>query len=307
MKKAILAVAVLVFTAGAIHAQDMIVLTPNNGLIFLNPSFAGSNGTFRCQKVYNSSLPVTSSGQRALGLAADVFLKGVNGGIALCYDESNTGRILTNKGLTLVYSQHFHLIKAKLKVIPSLQVAYRQKTLEVSALHFGQSVNGLVWSNPSAIPSSRRSYADISSGLLVNYKDDLYAGVAVYHLSKPDEGLMGESRMPRRYVMHAAYSLHFPDKNLLQFGGMFVGHQKYNRVTIMVNTVLFRRLVLGGQHTFTESVGGNIGYRGNYIFTTVGYNMIVSKLAGSTRGPWELSLGWRLGKRHETVKNFENW
>ena len=187
-----------------IFAQDPIFTNTNQSLIHLNPSFAGSNGFLRYQSNTRSQWYNLSGSYLTYYNSVDVYIKPTNGGMALTYtrDDQAKGTLITDR-LDLTYAQHFNLFEKKLKIIPSLQISCFQKALDNSKLNFGDQIDprrGFAWSQTPSTSVVKKINMDLSAGLIINYKH-FYIGTSVFHITQPDEGVLGPSRLPYRLSM----------------------------------------------------------------------------------------------------------
>ena len=112
-----------------VDAQDPIFLNTNHSLLYLNPSFAGSNGGIRNQLSYRNQWPNLSGNFVTYLNSFDAYIKPLNAGIAVSYlhDDIARGLLKTNR-INLVYAQHFNLFENKLKIVDFIEY-YRQLSL----------------------------------------------------------------------------------------------------------------------------------------------------------------------------------
>src|SRR5689334_22111824 len=110
------------------YAQDPVFFSTNQSLIYLNPSFAGSNGNIRNQFTHRNQWPMLGGSFRTSVNSFDVYLNSLKAGIAVTafYDDLMHGTLKTS-AVSLAYSQYLSLMDGKLKIIPSLQGTYGQR------------------------------------------------------------------------------------------------------------------------------------------------------------------------------------
>lgn len=301
---------ILIYTSCilAIHigySQDESFLNPNQALIATNPSFAGSNESFRNQFIVRTYNPYLSYNNTTYYNALDGYVKKLHGGVALSVmmnDQSNG--TYRNSEINLVYAPIFECKETGLKIIPSIQLTGLKREVDIGSLTF-QQWGGRPW---TTVPSGKKTNLDASAGLLVNYKN-LYAGGTIFHLNQPDVGLFGASKLPTRFSFNASYSLPLNEKTLLNFSSIFISQQKFNSLQFAANAIFVKHLVIGLGYVSNDLAFLNLGYRNNYFSVNLGYDIVVSKLAGYTSGGYQLALGLSLHKKTEnaTLKNFENW
>src|SRR5205823_737389 len=108
--------------------------------------------------------------------------------------------------------------------------------LDVSHLNFGDIINpryGERWSYFSntwggiSIPSNRKSTLNISSGLMLYYKDFIF-GAAVFNLNQPDIGLLGALQLPARICLHTSWNKNFKRDLLLHLAAVYNNQLNWN-------------------------------------------------------------------------------
>lgn len=293
-------------------AQDPLLTNVHQSLIHLNPSFAGSNGLLRYQsnsraQSYNLSNPYLTYYN-----SIDVFIKPINGGIALTYlrDDQTNGTLVTDR-IDLTYAQHFSLFDKKLKIIPSLQISCFRKTLDNSKLNFGDQIDarrGFDWYSQNT-PShyAVKSNIDLSSGLIVNYKH-FYIGTSVFHMTQPDEGIIGPSKLPYRLGAFTSYNLPIGENVLLNALFRFEKQQNFYTTQFNINALLLKHIMVGsGINENTINIFA--GYRQYYFSISGGYEFGLNKISGSTAGSFEIAASFNLRNKEnrKLVKDFERW
>lgn len=291
-------------------SQDPLFTNANQSLVYLNPSFAGTNGLVRNQFLYRNQWPNLSGNYVTIYNGLDIYIKPMRGGLAFTYSHDNQARgTIKTDAFNLTYSQHFSLCDKKLKIIPSIQAGYFIIQLDRTKLSFGSVINprqSPAWN--AVVPSTRKSNFDFSSGLLINY-NHFYFGASVFHFNQPDEGLLGVSKKPFRLNIHGSYNLVIGEKTIMQFFTLFQQQQKFYALHIALNAVLFKSLIIGTGYRNVDAINLNIGYRNNCFTIQCGYDVTVSKLAGATAGSWEVSAAFNLRNKdlRKVLSDFERW
>ncbi len=302
---------IFVFAKG--FSQDLLFTNTQQSLVYLNPSFAGSNGGIRNQLSYRNQWPNLSGTYVTYLNCFDAYIKPIKGGVSFSamMDDQARGTLITN-GLSISYAQHIYLFDDKLKIIPSIQGSYFRVSLDKTKLNFGDPINSrrcFVWSQPTQAPSQTKNYFDFSSGISANYKN-LYLGTSVFHINQPDEGLFGTSKLPYRLSIHSSYNLHLSEKTLINF---FVNYQKqqcFEYLNLSINALLFKHLIIGSGFKSNYSAANfNAGYRNNYFVLSYSYDIDISKLSGNTAGSWEFMASFNLRNKEQrkTLTDFERW
>lgn len=311
MKKISVFFATLSF-AFSLQAQDPVFLNTNQSLVYLNPSFAGSNGGIRNQLSLRNQWPQSSGHYVTYLNSFDAYLKPLKAGVAVSYaiDDIAKGTLKTS-AVNASYAQYLSFGEGKLKVIPSIQVGYGLKSLDRENLHYGDAIdarNGIIWNNPTGIPLPTKSYFNMSGGLLVNYKKDLYVGAYIFNFNQPDVGMLGTSKLPYRLLLHASYNFHVTEQTNLQVSYRYNRQQLSNFNQIAANAIFKNHFIagLGLASNYTPIL--NLGYRYYFITVQGGYDFNVSR-DGIGRGAWEFHLSFNFGHKDQfkAHRNFENW
>lgn len=299
---------ILLALALNLSAQDPLLINTQQSLIHLNPSFAGSNGLFRHQSFYRNQWPALSGSYVTYYNSFDTYIKPIRGGIALAYmrDDQARGTLITDK-LDLSYAQHLSFLDQNLKIIPSVQLSYFQKTLDNTKLTFGNQINprgGSVWSN-GFTPYARRSNVDLSAGLMVNYRH-LYVGGSVFHITRPDEGLMGPSKLPVRLSLFTSYNWFIGEQVLLNGMYRFEQQQNFHSHSISINALLFKHLLVGSGFRLNNQANIMVGYRHHYFSVSGSYEPGIGRVSS---GSYELAASFNLRPKESRKEtgDFERW
>jgi type IX secretion system PorP/SprF family membrane protein len=295
-----------------IFAQDPIFTNTNQSLIHLNPSFSGSNGLFRFQSNTRSQWYNLSGSYLTFYNSVDVFIKPLNGGIALTYtrDDQAKGTLVTDR-IDLTYAQHFNFFEKKLKIIPSLQISCFQKALDNSKLSYGDQIDprrGFAWSQVPNNSITKKANIDLSAGLIINYKH-FYIGTSVFHITQPDEGVSGPNKLPYRLSMFTSYNLPLGDKVLLNALFRFEKQQNFYTTHFNINALLFKHMILSAGINDNNSINMLAGYRHNYFTISGGYEFGISKINVNSAGSFEIAGSFNLRNKtdRKLVKDFERW
>lgn len=295
------AASLLVFSA---EAQDALLGNPNQAIIGINPSFAGSNGTLRQQTIYRTQWPSLAANVVALYAGVDAYVKPLHGGLAVSARLFDYSRgFVKSSEVNMIYAPHIDLKHIELKVIPSFQVSYLQNRTDVSSW----TVPGLV-TQQTPIPLAKKNALDFSTGLLLNYKS-LYVGGTVFHLNQPDMGMFGKEPLRRRICLNASYNMTVNESTLINFALMYNLQSFVRYAVVSTNIVLFRHLLIGCAYHTGDALFYNVGYRGNKISFTGGYEVVTSRLAGSHLGSYQVAMGLKIPKKttSATPEYIEKW
>lgn len=345
MKKIFVSIA-LILSQEKIFSQDNYYINGNQSLMFVNPSFAGINEGIRVQNnVQTNWQPFTHFVSSAN--SAELFIKKINAGVAVSqnYSDQSNGYHISNY-FSLVYAQHVNLRNKDLKITPSLQFSGGRNYLE-SPNYLGNlpqydvpyriiylsPLSGSIFYTPYSSYSPRgspikipklvsKTYFDLSSGLLLNYKR-FYFGFSVFHLNHPDLGLYNEYKAPCRYSSYLSYNLKIKEKTLINFSSRYERQYGFNIFQFGVNSVLFKHFVCGLSyiHTYDSQIMGlqneynyasySLGYRHN-LFTLSFSNTINFLDANPLNFQYSftemtVSFNLRPKEQRKTLTNLETW
>lgn len=293
-------------------AQDPLFTNTHQSLIHLNPSFAGSNGLLRYQSTTRSQWYNLSGSYLTYFNSIDVFIKPVRGGLALTYtrDDQAKGTLVTDR-IDLTYAQHLSFFDKKLKIIPSVQISYFQKTLDNTKLNFGDQIDarrGFAWSQSPLASKVVKSNMDFSSGLIINYKH-FYIGSSVFHITQPDEGVMGPSKLPYRLSIFTSYNLPLGENVLLNALFRFEKQQNFYTTHLTINALILKHIMVGSGFNDNNTINIFAGYRHNYFSVTAGYEFGFSTVYLTNASSFEIAASFNLRNKEnrKLVNDFERW
>ena len=261
--------------------------------LYLNPAFAG---TARCPRVclnYRNQWPAISGTFVTYSASYDQHIDGLSGGLGLLVTNDQAGLgTLNTTNVSGIYSYQL-IVTREFSMKFGFQATYAQKSIDWSKLNFGDMIDprrGFVWNTNETPGLSQRSNLDVSAGIL-GYSKRYFFGVAVHHLTQPDEGLLGSSPLPMKITAHA---------------GAMIPIQKGNESFISPNILFqkqqdFQQLNLGLYVVRGPIVGGLwyrnqdafillIGFQKEQIKMGYSYDVTVSRLGNATAGSHEISF-----------------
>jgi len=294
------------------NAQDPVYTNTQQSLVALNPSFAGSNGLFRYQSTTRSQWFNLSGSYLTYYNSVDAYIKPIKGGIALSYirDDQAKGTLVTDR-IDLTYAQHFSLLNEKLKIIPSIQLSCFNKTLDNSKLNYGDQIDprrGFVWSQvPVTSGKSSKINGDISAGLIINY-NHFYFGSSIFHITQPDEGIKGPSKLPYRFSAFTSYNFFLGEKVLINALFRFEKQFSFTTANFNINALFAKHLMVSVGSVNNNAINTLIGYRHDYFTISGGYEYGINSI-NTTAGSFEILASFNLRNKDDRkmVKDFERW
>jgi len=274
-----------------VSAQDPFFTQYNYGWSMVNPAYAGSLACSRAEVGYRLQWVKSEGAPVTFNAAYDQYTKFGGVGFNYLYDE--IGLMKTNR-FDFNYSYPLLLKTTKSEsgfvVQPGVQVSYYLKQLDTA---------GLIFSGPvETFDHVKRNVFDVSCGLLT-YGKRLCFGLAVFHLTEPDEGFLGTSHLPRRFVMHASgiFGNADPDENKLSvIPSVLVMRQgDFSMLVGMVN-VKFYGINLGAGYRNQDALLFSAACTWRDITVSYSYDHSISELSNYTNGSHEIHFGYRFMK-----------
>jgi len=296
--KHLIFIVVLFFSCNFLIAQDANFSQYNNARTYTNPAFAGSDSTLVIATGYRLEWPKINGGFRTFHFSADQYVPFLKGGIGIDYinDNEEKGTLIKSK-ININYAPHFELFKHKIVVQPAICIGFFQKSLDWSKLTFGDMIDerrGYVYNTNEQQHLSSIMGIDFSAGLLV-YGSNFYGGVAAYHLTEPNEGLMGPSNLPMRITLHGGVNLDFNTKLFLLSPTILLMKQANFQMLMPGVTAKYKWAVLGISYRSGDAFIINIGFQNRFLKFGYSYDYTISTLPDKiTGGTHEVQLAWFL-------------
>ncbi|NLL27950.1 MAG: type IX secretion system membrane protein PorP/SprF [Bacteroidales bacterium] len=184
--------------------------------LYLNPALAGATICPRLNLNYRNQWASISGQYVTYNASYDQHIDALSGGIGLLVTVDKAGEGVLNTTMASgIYS--FKLdINRKLSLKAGFQATFHQKSIDWPRLTFPDMIDyrsGFVYNTNETSPDKQTiSKADFATGLVL-YSDRFYGGFAVHHLTRPDEGFIGVSRIPLKYTLHAGGNISVEDNN----------------------------------------------------------------------------------------------
>jgi type IX secretion system PorP/SprF family membrane protein len=177
-----------------------------------------------------------------------------------------------------------------LAINAGIQVGYFQNTIDYSKLTFGDQIDerrGFVYkTNEISLGSSTKSNIDISIGLLI-YTSRFFGGIAVHHLTQPDEGFVGPSILPRKFTIHGGANLKFKNdltgKFILSPTLLYMQQQDFQLLMPGI-TAKYKFISLGVSYRNEDAFIGTVAIQFKNFRLGYSYDYTVSKLTNLATG-----------------------
>lgn len=127
------------------------------------------------------------------------------------------------------------------------------------------------------------------------YSNEFYGGFAAHHLSQPDEGFMGISKLPMRLTMHTGANLNFKTKHFIFSPNILFVKQEDFQIFLPGISAKYKWAVLALSYRNQDAFIVNGGFQNRFLKIAYSYDLTVSKLTNkATGGTHEIQLAWFL-------------
>jgi len=268
----------------------------------INPALTGSNGMLRAETGYRLQWPKLAGNYQTINAGADMYTR--FGGVGVNYMYDNAGGVISTNRADLNFAEGFGLWKdsatgrARIVIQPGVQISYLSKSLDWSKLTLGDAIDprrGFVYNTNEQPASLKRKNIDLSAGLVV-MSDRISAGLAVFHITEPDEGFMGLSKLPMRFVVHASGVMwnndpYNPEGFRLVPSIIMMQQGDFQQVAGFV-TAHYRMASFGVGYRNQDALLFSAGYTYSHFTLSYSYDLTISELSGYTGGSHELHFGF---------------
>lgn len=214
MRKYTALAAFIFYSCSLAFGQDVQFSQFYSAPLYLNPAFTGATQLTRVGSNYRTQWPALQANFVTLSAYADHFIEDKNSGIGILIQTDKEGLAgLRSNSFTASYAYQLP-ISEKFTVRAGLNAGYFLRDINFSNLTFGDQydANGVLI-NPTTAEQfdtgANKSFFNIGSGALL-YSDDIWLGLAVDHLNKPNQSLIGEDdRLPMKFSVHGGYKFYF--------------------------------------------------------------------------------------------------
>lgn len=320
MLKKLLFLSLILSAGGFLQAQDPSFSQYYGNPLYLNPALTGTKICPRLTLNYRNQWPSIPGTFVTYAASYDQYVSAVSGGLGLiAISENMADGAMTNNSVSGIYSFRLEMAK-RLTLNAGFQATYMQSKLNWSKFIFEDQLlasNGTVLSITQESPPDRMTVGllDFSAGLLFGYNERLYGGVAVSHLSQPDNSFYsnGTSQLDMKITAHAGAlfglrdglrSVEVEDLSLSP-NIMYQQQGEFHQLNLGVYLNVYP-FVFGGwfRHNFEnpDAVIALIGFQQPRYKIGYSYDYTVSGLTNATGGAHEVSFTWQFDCREKTFK-----
>jgi type IX secretion system PorP/SprF family membrane protein len=299
MMRKILQVFVLLFITIKAGAQDPEFTQFYANPLYLNPAFAGSVHCPRLCLNYRNQWPALTGTFVTTSASFDGQINALNSGLGILVLADNAGEgTLNTTDVSGFYSYQLN-INREFSIRAGFQATYKQRKVDWDKLTFGDMIDpryGFIYPTTEVRPPTTKSFTDFSAGLLL-YSAKIYGGVAVNHLTEPEESFIRPapgSRLPMKITAHAGaiipLSSRRNDETYISPNVLYQLQRDFQQINLGVY-IAKPPLVGGLWYRNRDSFIALIGIQQGIFKFGYSYDITVSKLANASAGSHEVSMG----------------
>ena len=278
--------------------------------LYLNPAFSGTAIAPRISLSYRGQWPGLVSAFTTVSASYDQYIEDLHGGIGAIIMSDRVGDhgALSTNMLGVMYAFNFR-VSREVNISAGLQLSAMNTRLRWDDyLRFPDQIDaelGFSYATGAQPPDKLSNWAiDFNAGA-VAYGKKWYAGIAASHLTQPNVAFYSEDRVPLKLTVHGG-------------GYINVSEEERRQSSLGLGTPIISPNIVyqyqGGQHYFNYGLyldwmpfivgvwfrnGINnadafifqVGVQQDYFKVGYSYDVTVSKLANSTAGAHEVSVG----------------
>lgn len=311
MLKRISAISILTFLLFTCALENALAQDPQftqfyANPLYLNPAFAGTGRCPRAILNYRNQWPAISGTFVTYSASYDQHIDALSGGVGILVMNDRAGQgTLTTTNISGLYSYE-QAINRHFSVKAGFEATFFQKSIDWSKLTFGDMIDpryGFIYNTKEIQGNNSKNNVDFSAGVL-GYSKRYFFGFAAHHLTQPDEGLIGSSKLPRKYTAHAGAII--PLKNDASEGAispniLFKKQQDFTQINL--GLYVTRGPFVGGLwFRKDDSFIMLIGFQAGIVKFGYSYDVTVSKLSTATAGSHEVSFAMQFFCKPKTRK-----
>jgi len=292
---------------------------------YLNPAFTGANVCSRFTINYRSQWTGVPGAFTSYQASADHSLRKYKSGIGiqLFNDRAGLGSLTTTK-VSLLYAYEAKINK-KIIARGGLSMGSVQRKVDFSNLTMGDQIaRDNANTSVEGFAENRTSYFDVGTGVIV-YSRNVWGGLAVSHLNKPNQSLLnGTAPLPRELRFHGGYKhifetaevqgKKFTQENAVTFTMNYKHQNKFNQIDaglyyskgIFVIGVWYRGIPLykpEKSYRNNDAIIVLAGVTMDKLRIGYSYDFTISKLTNfSSKGAHEISMSYQFCNLKKTKK-----
>ena len=318
-KRAALLIFMILALFARSYAQDVVYSQFYANPVYLNPALAGSKLCQRITLNYRNQWPGIDQGYVSYSASWDQDFDKISGAVGVIVNSDVAGGGVYNRfSGSGIYS---YRLQASRYIIlnAALQAGYVQYRLDGNKLVFGDQIDirtgNLQPTQDHLPPRLNAGNVDFSAGLLGGYKESVYFGVAVNHLSRPDisfyEG--GSNRMQMRWTVHSGILIDMSHgRDEAEVGSfsispniVFVQQGKFQQINAGMAVNMFPFVAgLWLRHGIAnpDAVITLLGFQQKNYKLEYSFDYTISRLTVKSSGAHEISVAWLFNKASDSKR-----
>ncbi|MEO6902085.1 MAG: PorP/SprF family type IX secretion system membrane protein [Bacteroidia bacterium] len=285
---------VIVISGKMVVAQDPYFSQYNFSKIFTNPAYAGSDSTFNFNIAKRYQRPAVAGGYNTMAFATDNYFRFLKGGLgATILHENQMNGVYSSTDITVMYAPHFELFTHKMVLKPAIQIGYFRRNWDFEKLYFGDQIDerkGFMYKTIEVQKLEAKTGVDLSTGFVI-YTDKFYGGMALHHLTEPDEGEMTTSRIPIKITLNAGINFNI-DKIVIITPTILYLRQQDFQLLLPGVTAAYKFINVGFGYSFSNILMMSVGMHNRLFKLSYAFDYARSALTNTEGGSHELQLAW---------------
>lgn len=283
--------------------------------LYLNPAFAGTSVCPRLVMNYRNQWPAIPGTYVTYNASYDQYVENMSGGVGLMLTSDNAGEgTLKTNTISGMYSYSAQ-VSRKFSVKAAFQATVRQISLDWDKLTFGDQIDerfGFIKETHEERPDNLvKTYPDFSAGIL-GYGENFYSGVAVHHMTEPNEGFISVSQLPMRFTAHLGWVMNLEHHKRRKLEDPVISpnllFMKQRDFEEMNYGLYFNRYPFVGGLWFRQGFDNAdafvvlVGIQTSVVKIGYCYDVTVSKLTNASGGSHEISFAMQFNCRQKPVR-----
>ncbi len=296
---------------GVAEAQDPEFSQYYANPLYLNPAYAGATECGRLGLNYRNQYPSLSNAYVTYNISYDQSMPGINSGFGfLIMNDAQGDGGLVRTSAAAFYSYDLK-VSNQINIRFGAKGAYYQEKLNWDKFVFASQIdptNGDIDPNSgeSAPPNDNISVVDFAAGLVMNYSDIFFIGVAADHLTQPSMSFYdnNDSKLPMKITVNAGASINasrggfggaYGDDIIIQPNILYMQQDNFHQLNAGLYITKYP-FVIGSwfRHNFQnpDAVVALVGITYNNFRVGYSYDFTVSQVSGKAGGAHEISFAW---------------
>jgi type IX secretion system PorP/SprF family membrane protein len=320
--KIILVLFIAMAQLSSLRGQDAAFSQFYANPLYLNPALAGAKLCPRLTFNYRNQWSKISNGYHTYSATWDNQYNSISGGLGFIANATvGGGGIYNNFNASAIYSYRLQASRT-IVVNAALQAGYMQKSINWDRLVFGDqiNVNTGIHEQTAEVKPGKTSVGgiDLTAGLLAGYKESVYVGVVVNHISRPNMSFYDakSEQLNMKFTVHAGAIFDFAQgmdgEDLRNFSLspniVYMQQGKFHQLNLGMSVNMYPLVAgLWLRHNFEnpDAVIALLGFQQKQYKIGYSFDYTVSKLGTGAGGAHEISIAWLFNNPHKKFRYSE--